>query len=273
MREKSTAGAFVAAGYAFGAGIIIALCSGPAQAESSHQFVHHSSTNISHVAYRHVAGHGAHGHYFAARGHGGHYRGGGGLQCVTFAREASGIELAGNAVDWWYNAEGTYQRGSRPEPGAVLNFRANGRMRLGHVAVVTQVIGDREVAVDQANWSYGPYGYGSITRAVHVVDVSPANDWTAVRVELGQSADFGSIYPTFGFIYNRPDGAPAPHIIQASAAPVPALNPPPADLRPSRERATALLPVRGFEQVAEAPDGISLQQGGLTFDAPDRSLR
>ena len=54
------------------------------------------------------------------------YSGGGGLQCVTFARSDSGIELTGNARDWWGNAEGVYQRGNRPEPGSVLNFRANG---------------------------------------------------------------------------------------------------------------------------------------------------
>ena len=41
-------------------------------------------------------------------------RAGGGLQCVPFARENSGIELSGNAANWWANAEGVYERGARP---------------------------------------------------------------------------------------------------------------------------------------------------------------
>ena len=59
---------------------------------------------------------------------------------MTFARADSGIELAGNASAWWSNAAGVYQRGARPESGAVLNFRANGSMRMGHVAVVNEVV-------------------------------------------------------------------------------------------------------------------------------------
>ena len=123
------------------------------------------------------------------------FRRGGGLQCVTFARGESGIELSGNATDWWDNAAGIYQRGNRPEMGSVLNFRSNPRMRLGHVAVVTNVIDQRQIEIDQANWS-GPGIYsGGVSRSIRVVDVSPANDWTAVRVELGHTEDFGSVYP------------------------------------------------------------------------------
>src|SRR5690242_12121509 len=58
------------------------------------------------------------------------------LQCVPFARKESGIELIGNAWTWWKQAAGVYQRGPAPEAGAVLAFRANSTMRLGHVAVV-----------------------------------------------------------------------------------------------------------------------------------------
>src|SRR6185437_16800754 len=56
------------------------------------------------------------------------------LQCVPFARSESGIELVGNAWTWWEQARGVYQRGHAAEPGAVLAFRANSTMRLGHVA-------------------------------------------------------------------------------------------------------------------------------------------
>jgi surface antigen len=164
-----------------------------------------------------------------------------GLQCVPFARNVSGIEIGGNAWTWWDQASGVYERGAKPEAGSVLAFEANGRMRLGHVAVVTDVINPREIAVDHANWG----GRGGINREMRVVDVSEANDWTAVRLEMGDKGDFGSIYPTYGFIYDRPDHGTM--VAAAAAAPAPALNPPPADLRPA-ERAY------DEEEVAELPE-------------------
>ena len=123
-----------------------------------------------------------------------------GISCVPFAREASGIELKGNAVNWWDAASGVYQRGRAPERGSVLNFRATGRMRLGHVAVVTTVVNSREVEVDHANWAGG-----GVERGIPIIDVSPDNDWSEVRVSLDHRGDFGSVYPTYGFIYDRPD--------------------------------------------------------------------
>jgi hypothetical protein len=171
-------------------------------------------------------------------------RGGGGISCVPFARSATGIEVAGNAWEWWGNAAGVYARGSAPAPGSVLAFRANGRMRLGHVAVVSTVINAREIEIDHANW-WGPGMHGGVARNIPVVDVSENNDWTAVRVGLGESGEFGSIYPTYGFIYDRPDnGVMVANV--ASPAPQQALNPAPGDLRPAAERAD-------YEEVAEAP--------------------
>jgi surface antigen len=128
-----------------------------------------------------------------------------GISCVPFARSVTGIELQGNAAYWWYAAAGVYERGSRPEEDSVLDFRASGRMRLGHVAVVTRVINSREVEIDHANW-WGPgAGKGGVSRGTPVVDVSEDNDWSAVRVGLGRSGTFGSVYATYGFIYDRPD--------------------------------------------------------------------
>ena len=125
-----------------------------------------------------------------------------GISCVPFARENSGIEITGNALTWWNHAAGVYARGHQPEIGSVLNFRATGRMRLGHVAVVTNVLAPRVVEIDHANWS----ARGRVSRGVRVVDVSPANDWTQVRVAIARGADgYGSVYPTYGFIYDRPD--------------------------------------------------------------------
>jgi surface antigen len=151
-----------------------------------------------------------------------------GVQCVTYARSASGIELSGNAANWWTNAEGLYARGSRPEPGSVLNFRATGHMRLGHVAVVSSVEGPRQISIDHANWAGPGASRGGVSRAIPVVDVSPDNDWSEVRVGLGHSGDFGSIYPTYGFIYPRPDtgGVLVPALV-GPPPPVPELNPVP----------------------------------------------
>jgi hypothetical protein len=170
-----------------------------------------------------------------------------GISCVPYAREVSGIEVAGNAWQWWDNAEGRYARGDRPEAGSVLNFRANGRMRLGHVAVVSRVVNPREIMVDHANWPGGGSRSG-ISRDVTVVDVSEANNWSAVRVEMGRGGEFGSIYPTYGFIYDRPDNGR----MAATAtrpAPLEVMNRVPSDLRPAAER-----PWHTVEEVAEAPD-------------------
>ena len=183
----------------------------------------------------------------AAATHHGRGHSGGGIQCVTFARADSGIELSGNASAWWYNAAGVYQRGARPEAGSVLNFRANGAMRMGHVAVVNQVVDNRTIEIDHANWGGPGAVRGGISRDISVVDVSPSNDWSAVRVALGHSGEFGSIYPTYGFIYNRPDRGTLVAANQ-SRAPLPALNPAPRDLRSYATREAA------FDEVAEAPD-------------------
>src|SRR5262249_45719044 len=100
-----------------------------------------------------------------------HYARSGGISCVPFARNASGITVAGNAWEWWDNAAGVYERGSVPESGSVLAFRSNGRMRLGHVAVVSRVINAREVEVEHANW-WGAGMRGGVAHNIPVVDVS-----------------------------------------------------------------------------------------------------
>jgi len=123
-----------------------------------------------------------------------------GLQCVPFARALSSIALYGDAWRWWSEAAGRYDRGHVPRAGSVLSFRPNLRMPLGHVGVVTRVVGAREIEIDHANWALP----GAISRSVQVVDVSEKNDWTAVRVELGRSNYFGQVYATNGFIYGHP---------------------------------------------------------------------
>jgi hypothetical protein len=205
-----------------------------------HASAHHHAWVVAHHG-RHVAFHG-HGR-LAARWRHAVYAG---ISCVPFARSDSGIDLVGNAWQWWDHAAGVYARGEVPEAGSVLAFRSNPKMRLGHVAVVSRIINAREVEIDHANW-WGPGMRGGVAHNVPVVDVSEANDWSAVRVGLGRSGEFGSVYPTYGFIYDRPDNGVA--VAAAGApAPEPMLNPAPRDLRPAAER-----PWQTFEEVAEAP--------------------
>ena len=176
-----------------------------------------------------------------------------GISCVPYARQVSHIKVPGNAWQWWQNAEGRYARGDQPEPGSVLNFRSNSRMQLGHVAVVTKVVNPREVRVDQANWPTRGY-YGAVSHNIAVVDVSEANNWSAVRVELGHSSRFGSVYPTYGFIYNRPDtGSVISSVTRPT--PQPAINQVPSDLRPAAERPWHIT----VEEVAEAPSDQPLR--------------
>jgi hypothetical protein len=45
-----------------------------------------------------------------------------------------------------------------------------------------------------------------VIRGASVVDVSDRNDWSEVRVQVGRDdSAYGRVYPTHGFIYNRPD--------------------------------------------------------------------
>lgn len=132
------------------------------------------------------------------------------LQCAPFARQVSGIDIHGNANTWWGQAEGRYERGHEPRVGAVLAFSASRSMPVGHVAMVSKVVGSREVLLTHANWSYR----GGIERDVRAVDVSPNNDWTDVRVWYGPIGNLGlRSNPARGFIYAS---APKP----ALAAPV-----------------------------------------------------
>ncbi len=120
------------------------------------------------------------------------------LQCAPFAREVSGIEIFGNANTWWNQAAGRYDRGHEPRVGAVLSVASSRAMPVGHVAMVSKIVNDREVLLTHANWSYR----GGVERNVRAIDVSPNNDWTDVRVWYGPIGDVGlRSNPTNGFIY------------------------------------------------------------------------
>lgn len=125
-------------------------------------------------------------------------------QCAPYAREISGIQIHGNANTWWAQAAGRYERGQEPKVGAVLSFRPTKRMRVGHVAMVSSVVSDREVLLTHANWSRR----GGIERNVRAIDVSPEGDWSMVKVWYGPQGGLGtSDYPTNGFIYSDEDDA------------------------------------------------------------------
>jgi surface antigen len=216
---------------------------------------HSHATLVSSRGGRHVRG--ASLRYAYHHGHGGtQYAYGAAhvIQCVAFAKQDAGIQISGNARDWWGRAAGIYERGARPEEGSVLSFRANGRMPLGHVAVVSGVEDSRTILIDQSHWiSRG------ITRDMEVKDVSQNNDWSQVRVQLSRGGAYGSIYPTHGFIYPRPDrGTTTVHDADIATP-------------------TVIHATRASLEVAEMPATrgrpLDLTVGGLNFDAPSRALR
>ena len=103
-------------------------------------------------------------------------------QCVPFARAASGIQIFGDAWTWWDQADGRYARGTEPRVGAVIVFRRTGRLPLGHVAVISRVVEPRVAMVTHANWSRHNGERCPAEQDVTLFDVSPANDWSDVRV-------------------------------------------------------------------------------------------
>ncbi|WP_248285180.1 CHAP domain-containing protein [Alteriqipengyuania abyssalis] len=156
------------------------------------------------------------------------------LQCVPYAREVSGIDIYGDALTWWDQAEGRFERGHTPREGAVMAFIPTGNMQLGHVAAVAKVIDSRTVLLDHANWSPINGRRGQIERNVKAVDVSPNNDWSQVRVWYYPLQALGTTpWPVQGFIY--PDGKAKPRTQQrfAQAAPAP-VRPQPTREEPSR---------------------------------------
>ena len=164
---------------------------------------------------------------------------GSGISCVPYARQATGMAISGNGRDWWHNAAGLYDRSNRPEVGSVMAFPGSGGMRSGHVAVVERLVSDREVLIHHANWGGPGIRRGSIMRGVSVIDVSPRNDWTQVRVQVGHSAgNHGRVFPVYGFIHNRPDTTGGAMFA-----------------RTTPRGGTARAAARGIEEVAQAPRG------------------
>jgi surface antigen len=137
-------------------------------------------------------------------------------QCVPFARAASGIQIYGDAWTWWDKAAGHYRRGDTPIPGAVIVFERTSRLPLGHVAVISRVVDSRVAMVTHANWSRQNGERGHAEQDVTLTDVSPDNDWSAVKVWYRDMDGLGgTIYPAYGFVY----GTPLDHGAKARTAP------------------------------------------------------
>jgi CHAP domain len=127
------------------------------------------------------------------------------LYCVEYARIRSGFQIFGDAKTWWYKAaQNLYTEIATPAADTVMVFAGSHRITRGHVAVVTKVLGPREIRVDQANWE----NHGEIDHNTPVLDVSPNNDWSEVRVWNIRSGQFGAhVYAIKGFIQRTLAGA------------------------------------------------------------------
>jgi len=123
---------------------------------------------------------------------------GAGLQCVPFARRVTGVEIFGDANTWWTQAAGRYPRSSRPAPGSVFVIRGFNNPGRGHVSVVTHVDSSRLIRVDHANW----LNNGEISVGVPILDISPNNDWSEIRVWHIPGGHWGGrVYQAQGFIH------------------------------------------------------------------------
>ena len=126
-----------------------------------------------------------------------------GLSCVPFARAVTGVDLHGDAADWWTRADGRYARLHSPRVGSILVLARGPRLPSGHVAVVSRLGGPRQIQVVQANWVPG-----ELARDQPVLDVSAAGDWSLVRMWYPPIRAMGShAYRALGFVVpDRPLG-------------------------------------------------------------------
>ena len=134
-------------------------------------------------------------------------------QCVPFARQASGIQIYGDAWTWWDKAAGRYERGDQPQVGAVMAFARQARLPLGHVAVVSRIVEPRTLMLTHANWSRLNGERGHAEQDVTVHDVSPDNYWSQVKGwYLDTNGLGGTIYQAHGFIYPGRRARAAPEL-------------------------------------------------------------
>lgn len=123
------------------------------------------------------------------------------LECVPYARLRSGVALYGDAGGWWARADGHYTKSSTPLLGSVIVLTGYAGPGRGHVGVVTELVSEREIRLDHANW----LGDGAIYLHDPVADVSPDNTWSEVRVWNPRTRAWGTkTYLVEGFIGPEP---------------------------------------------------------------------
>ena len=131
---------------------------------------------------------------------------------VAYVKSVTGMAIPGEAWSWWDGSNGRYARGHRPMPSAVLVFRQQQNLPVGHLAIVTKVLSPREVRISHADWASTWATRGRITGNVPVLDVSRTNDWTQVRLWYANSGTVDRVYDTYGFVYGgaKPADQPLP---------------------------------------------------------------
>jgi hypothetical protein len=119
------------------------------------------------------------------------------LECVPYARERSGVDIHGDAWTWWDQTQGKYAHANEPTLGSVLVLTGYAGPHRAHLAYVSSMISAREIRIDHANW----LNDGAVFTDDPVVDVSPDNDWSEVRVFNPRAGSWGTkTYIVQGFI-------------------------------------------------------------------------
>ena len=169
------------------------------------------------------------------------------LQCVPYARDETHIAIYGDAYTWWDQAAGRYARSYRPSEGSVMVLYGYAGPDRAHLAVVKEIVGDREIRIDHANW----LDDGAIYTDDPVRDVSAAGDWSQVRVFNLRTGAWGThAYPVQGFIGPGPDDNPVLVAGRGSPGPLRMAQ------RPAREPDQQATPESGaHDYVADLLDG------------------
>ncbi len=123
------------------------------------------------------------------------------ISCVPYARQVSDVQISGDAYTWWNSAPPRYARGQTPRPGSVLVLDRSKKMRSGHVATVARVIDSRHITVNHSNWGNNTGRRSVIYHDMPVEDISPANNWTSVKLWNYEVNAYGFPYAAKGFIY------------------------------------------------------------------------
>lgn len=119
----------------------------------------------------------------------------GSVQCAPYAREHSAVNLRGAAASWWGEAQGQYNRTSSPCGGCA------GVSIYRQAAIGPCFCGQTGAKFPPCAGGSRKLGAGEVTHRAPVVDVSPNNNWTRVRVWWSPIHAMGkTVYPVYGFI-------------------------------------------------------------------------